>query len=356
MWRGLLHGHKIGQDAVNKQSEKMEKGKAMSRDFQVVWPIFQRFAAMLPNLHNNQWAEAAKQFFTAVSVQNALAFIRMILSECSMDIRGKTVIDAGCGLGQNTMLFALLGAEKVYGVDLDEERISAFRLALESWRRVSDTMDRVELVVEDIMTYIPGRKADLMFCNEMLSHLWDRKAFYKKTSGMLSGGGGRLFASDGNNGANRKITAYRKRKWQAAESPGGRIYEARKSFIINKFPALTGDKALDYLTLHTCYQRPDELIENIGEYLASGQLRRASSFNNDKAPYDPEYCFLPNEDLLYPESEARWIREAGLKPRMIPYFMGAKRQYLRPINSVLGAFPAFSIPFARGLHIVATKL
>nr|MBC8360797.1 methyltransferase domain-containing protein [Candidatus Desulfatibia profunda] len=188
---------------------------------------------MLPNLHNNQWAEAAKQFFTAVSVQNALAFIRMILSECSMDIRGKTVIDAGCGLGQNTMLFALLGAEKVYGVDLDEERISAFRLALESWRRVSDTMDRVELVVEDIMTYIPGRKADLMFCNEMLSHLWDRKAFYKKTSGMLSGGGGGggIFFPRGKKGGKPKSLPHPKGKRETPGRPRGKGPKGPQGFL-----------------------------------------------------------------------------------------------------------------------------
>lgn len=151
------------------------------------------------------------------------------------------------------------------------------------------------------------------------------------------------------------IAARRKRKWQAAESPGGRIYEARKRFIINKFPALSADHSLRYLTLHTCYQRPDEVIENVYEYLATGHLKRACDFTADRAPYDPEYCFLPNEDLLYPENESRWIREAGLQPHIIPYFMGANRRYLHLFNKLAGILPVASVPLARGLHIVAVK-
>lgn len=76
-----------------------------------------------------------------------------------------------------------------------------------------------------------------MICIEILSHLWDRSDFYKRVKEMLAIGG-KMFASDGNNGANPRIVRNRQDKWRDAEKRSGRIYEARKKFIVNQLPAL----------------------------------------------------------------------------------------------------------------------
>ena len=118
---------------------------------------------------------------------------------------------------------------------------------------------------------------------------------------------------------------------------------------------MSDETSLNYLVQHTCYQRSDELIQNIQYFLSSGRLNKAQAFIDGKAPYDPEYCFLPNEDLLYPAEELRSIRAAGLVPQIIPYFMGANRPYLRVVNKAFGIIPKLSLQCARALHILATK-
>jgi SAM-dependent methyltransferase len=278
----------------------------------------------------------------------------MILEECSIDLKNKIIIDAGCGLGQRSILFALLGARKVYGVDLDSERIDYFKDSLSRWRKISVEMQRVELVASDIMTINPEYKANLVVCIEMLSHLWDKREFYKRVKDMLAIRG-KMFASDGNNGANPRIVSRRKEKWRNAEKPSGRIYEARKKFIINQLPVLDNHVSLDYLVQGTCYDLPQDITQKCSEFLKTGEMSKYSSFIEDKAPYDPEYCFLPNEDLLYPEVELRNIQEAGLEPEIIPYFMGRATPQLRPFNKILAKFSGLSLSWARGLHIIATK-
>ena len=118
-------------------------------------------------------------------------------------------------------------------------------------------MQRVELVASDIMTFIPEYKADLMICIEMLSHLWDRREFYKRVKNMLAIRG-KMFASDGNNGVNPRIVSRRKDKWQNAEKPRGRIYEACKKFLINQLPVLDNLVSLDYLVQGTCCNLPQD--------------------------------------------------------------------------------------------------
>lgn len=72
----------------------------------------------------------------------------------------------------------------------------------------------------------------------------------------------------------------------------------------------------------TCYDLPQIIVQKCSAFLETGEMGKYSSFVEDRAPYDPEYCFLPNEDLLFPEKECHAIKEAGLTPCIIPYFMG----------------------------------
>ncbi|MBW2662112.1 MAG: methyltransferase domain-containing protein [Deltaproteobacteria bacterium] len=321
----------------------------MNSDLQTISNTMLKLKNISYDIPDNRWKEQINSFFSRDSLAKSVSFFKMILSESQIDIRDKIVIDAGCGLGQNCVLLALFGARKVYGVDIDAERIGFFRETLKQWRKSAKAMERIELLVSDILAFTPEQKGDLLLCNEMLSHLWDRKTFYRKVEGMLSPGG-IMFATDGNNGANYRIVTKRKYKWLIAEKPGGRIYESRKLFILDHFPMLrTKNKSidyLDYLTKGTCYLRPEEIIQNCKEFLETGKLREYRPFITTKAPFDPEYSFLPNEDLLYPEQEIENIRGAGLEPQIIPYFFGGRRPQLLPLNRLLGYFPKISIKWA----------
>jgi len=79
--------------------------------------MFQELRSITATFPQNRWNEVVNQFFDCANLKKAVCFIQMVEAECKIDLRGKTIIDAGCGLGQNTILFALSGADRVYGVD-----------------------------------------------------------------------------------------------------------------------------------------------------------------------------------------------------------------------------------------------
>lgn len=346
---------KIIQDKRGLFSE-LFKGERYDSDLQTISNTISKLKNISYDIPDNRWKEQISSFFSRDSLAKSVSFFKMILSESQIDIRDKIVIDAGCGLGQNCVLLALLGARKVCGFDIDAERIGFFCEILKQWRKSTKELERIELLVSDILAFTPEQKGDLLLCNEILSHLWDRKTFYGKVEDMLSPGG-IMFATDGNNGANHRIVTKRKYKWLVSEEPGGRIYESRKLFILDHFPVLRSkNEALDYLTKGTCYLRPEGIIQNCKEFLETGKLKEYRPFITTKAPFDPEYSFLPNEDLLYPEQEIENMQGAGLEPQIIPYFFGAGRPQLLPINRLLRCFPKISIKWARAIHIIAKKL
>ena len=86
------------------------------------------------------------------------------------DLRGKSVLDVGCGEGSDTVLLALLGAARVTGVDLSPKAIALAR------RRaaINGVADRVALVCGPVETAeLPDGGFDVVWCNSILHHLTD---------------------------------------------------------------------------------------------------------------------------------------------------------------------------------------
>jgi putative methylase len=67
-----------------------------------------------------------------------------IASWVNNDVRGKTVVDLGCGSGILAIAAALTGAEQVFGVDIDKE---AVKIAERNAEKLNVTID---LVIGDI--------------------------------------------------------------------------------------------------------------------------------------------------------------------------------------------------------------
>jgi SAM-dependent methyltransferase len=62
--------------------------------------------------------------------------------EARLDIRGKTVLDVGCGFGSTSIYMAQNGARTVVGMDIDERRIAFARSKLKSEHQdVSDVVE-----------------------------------------------------------------------------------------------------------------------------------------------------------------------------------------------------------------------
>ncbi len=79
-----------------------------------------------------------------------------------LDLRGKRVIDAGCGTGQLSELFFALGAD-VVGADVSEIAIDAARAKC----------PQGQFVVGPLNTVVFPQSADVVFCVDVLYHIVD---------------------------------------------------------------------------------------------------------------------------------------------------------------------------------------
>lgn len=81
------------------------------------------------------------------------------------DVRGKTVLDFGCGSGENVIPLAKKGAD-VIGIDLSPDLINVARLRAEKYGVTADL--RAASAYE---TGLPSHSVDVVFCIAVLHHL-----------------------------------------------------------------------------------------------------------------------------------------------------------------------------------------
>ena len=88
---------------------------------------------------------------------------RVALIQGAMDVRGKKVIDCGCGSGQYLMALHGLGAD-VYGIEYDEEKVAQFQ------RQHPELAERVRAGDIEQMSF-ESDSFDLVLLNEVLEHV-----------------------------------------------------------------------------------------------------------------------------------------------------------------------------------------
>jgi SAM-dependent methyltransferase len=287
-------------------------------------------------------------------IPSQIASIEFMSREYDLPIEGRVVLDAGSGLGTRSMIFALLGAKRVYSVEVDEESVAVLRSNIERWSGREPRLKNIEPVISEVQDFLPAVSPHLIYSNEILSHMDDRQSFYDYCHRVLENKGA-LFISDSNNGRNARISRSRKSMWRKAEAENGEIYESRKELIRRRLPTLD-DSQIQHLTLNTCYKKPHEIDEIVERYLTQGKLEEESRFMEGKAPLDPEHGFLPTESLVEPFETAMQLESMGFEVRLIPYFCGAKRGALKPINRIGKCLPLkLSFRYARTIHISALK-
>jgi 2-polyprenyl-3-methyl-5-hydroxy-6-metoxy-1,4-benzoquinol methylase len=109
---------------------------------------------------------------------------------------GLQVLDAGCGLGSEAILFGLLGA-RVTGVDLRAEFVQAARERVRWWADAVMGSLNVRFVRANLLGRDWGGGWDVVFAREALSHIHPRQAFLHLAYAELAPGG-RLVVSDAN--------------------------------------------------------------------------------------------------------------------------------------------------------------
>ena len=109
------------------------------------------------------------------------------------DLRGKRVLDLGCGLGSLCVHVAALGAAEVVGVDLDEENIEFARQNVH--RRFPELADRIHFMCQDVRT-LEGPQFDYVISKDAFEHILDLPSVLAAVVRLVKPGG-RIFIALG---------------------------------------------------------------------------------------------------------------------------------------------------------------
>lgn len=143
------------------------------------------------------------------------------------DLRGRRLLDIGCGLGESSVKFAKLGAE-VTATDLSPG-MTAVTAALAARHGV--TLRTLTGAAEDLD--LPPASFDVIYAANVIHHLADRAAFYRQVNTLLAPGG--VFCSWDPVKYNPVINIYRRMATQVRsedEEPLGvaHLHELRAHF------------------------------------------------------------------------------------------------------------------------------
>jgi len=282
------------------------------------------------------------------------------LELAGIDPAGRVLLDAGSGFGITLLCLASL-----------KPRLAA---GLEAFRPMATTSSRLcarlgpglpVAVVRGSVAAFPFATGtvDFIYCNEALSHFLDRNSFYDESARVLKPGG-KLMICDGNNALNPRTVARVRQIWKHFEEGppiddlfGHRIEQPyrdrRRAMIAAALPGQP-DVVLDRLAWGTFGRHGADIAAEAARLLASGKLPEAPPVI-DRSPVDPV-----KGDHIESLVDAGEIR-AQLVPRGFrvlahAHFGGARSPMIAAVNGVLRMASAVTLPFARSVKIVATRL
>lgn len=105
------------------------------------------------------------------------------------DLTGKTVLDLGCGYGQNCYDFVKRGAKSVIGVDIAEKMLQVARTEY-----ADDKIKYLNMSIEDVTNL--NQTFDLIYSSLAFHYVKDFNALAKNTYAMLNDNGTLLFSQE----------------------------------------------------------------------------------------------------------------------------------------------------------------
>ncbi|MDW8322403.1 MAG: methyltransferase domain-containing protein [Armatimonadota bacterium] len=332
-------------------------------DQQVIEHVYHMFRQILDDSNRSRYHPELWNYCRGYTdqkrIEKLVRFVDDLLRVAALDIRGKTVLDAGCGFGRVSLVLAAMGAEKVYGVDIHLPWLKTFQQIIQDLHLEQTLIAEYKSVVD---TGYAASKFDVVFSIEAVSHYNDVDTFFREMARVLKPGGV-LLISDGNNGRNPRIARFTKQVWDRFENgPIGEVHghrvkqsyrDQRREIIAEQFPALSKEVA-DELARRTSYMTRYQIIEAVERYLATNVLPE-SWYDPNRCPVDPHTGALI-EQLCDPFDMARKMQRFGFRAKALAYFGGASgRPLLRTANAVLQAFSPLTMPIAPAFRIVAFR-
>lgn len=280
-----------------------------------------------------------------------------------VDVRGKKVLDAGCGFGFTVLLLRWLGASEVFGVDTSEAMIKTVRAFLPL---LSEDFAAGVHVAEAGVSEMPyeDNSFDVVLSIEAISHYRDIDAFIAEAARVLRTGG-TLLIRDGNNARNPRVRRETKALWEEFETGRPSVlgerherqgsYRLRREEIIrDAFPEAHDVEVAD-LVSRTAFMNRAQIVAAIRDYRAGG-APPASFYDGSDAPVDPNSDAVI-ERLFDPYQLADRIRASGFATRVAGYWGGASgNPLIRLANGTLVRLSRVAIASASSFMIAARRV
>jgi SAM-dependent methyltransferase len=298
----------------------------------------------------------------------AAQFVRHKLDQldfAGVDPRGKVVLDAGSGFGMTLVLYGLLGAASLLGLEIRDKMVRTCEAYLPLLS--DDLRNRLDIRQGDVasMPY-PDSAVDLVLSNEAISHYRDVDGFLAEATRILRPGG-TLLISDGNNALNPLLRRRTYDVWEAFEQgPAGiavhghpigeefgPFVQVRERIVSEAFPELErADR--ETLAVRTAGLTAPEVVEAARRYVAKGKLP-ASVYRRGQLAVDPVSTQVM-ERIFNPYALGREIARRGFRVVVRGYWGGASgRSAVRTANATLARLSPLTMVTARAFRIAATK-
>ncbi len=105
------------------------------------------------------------------------------------DLNGKSILDLGCGYGENCLKFRRMGASRITGVD-----ISSKMLSIAKKENCDPQIEYRNMAMEDLA--LMDKKFDIVVSSLALHYVKDYPALVKEVHRLLNGGGYFIFSQE----------------------------------------------------------------------------------------------------------------------------------------------------------------
>jgi SAM-dependent methyltransferase len=286
-----------------------------------------------------------------------------LLGLAGVDPRGKAVLDAGCGYGFTLLLYGLLGAEELHGIDLDPARagtVAAYRDLLPE-----ELAGRLDVRLGNVAALdLPDASVDLMLSIEAVGVYLDVEAFAAEAARVLRPGG-TLLVAEANNALNPRQRARTLEIWEAYErgTPGQMVHEHRivEPYVNRRERLIRASRPeLDPARVRTLADQTSgltagQIAQALGDHLDRGGPAPERPYRSGDLPIAPEGVAV--ERMVDPYELAGMLGRHGFEARVRGYWGGAGgRPQVRAANRLLSAGGRLTIRTAQAFRVVATRV